>query len=79
VDAADWGSMTLLTNGVDYRTIRIVSSGDPMETKVYDCTTGEQIKGIRSIEWRIGMDDVATAKLEFVLAEVDVTGLTPKE
>jgi hypothetical protein len=56
--------------------VRIESDGTPGGTKVFDATTGEQIRGVRGIKWSIGLDTVATAEIDFVVVEVNVKGET---
>jgi hypothetical protein len=54
------------------RSIRIISDGTPNGTKVFDIKSGEEITGIRSIEWKVGVGKAATTKIEFVVPVIDV-------
>lgn len=54
--------------------VRIESDGTPQGTKVFNIETGEQIHGVRSIEWSIGLHCAATAKIEVVVVEITALG-----
>ena len=51
-------------------TIRIVMAGDMSQTRVYDASTGVEIRGICSIEVSHVAGSLPTAKLEFVRPEL---------
>ena len=58
------------------QSIRIVSDGIfPKKIKVYSEETGEEIKGVRKIEFQIGVGEIAIAKLSFAVSHLDVAGL----
>lgn len=52
--------------------LKIISNGMPCETYVED-ELGKRLDGIVSIEWKIGMDRVATAKIEFVNVSIEAS------
>jgi hypothetical protein len=53
--------------------IKIVSDGHPHNTKVYT-DDGKELKGIRSIKWEIGVNQIGSAKIEFVEVPVEIKG-----
>lgn len=53
--------------------IKIVSDGLPQNTKVYT-EDGIRLKGVRRIEWEIGVDQIGTANIEFVQVPVEIKG-----
>ena len=38
--------------------LKITSDGTPTGTKVIDSKTGEEVEGIRSVEWSISFDEI---------------------
>lgn len=54
--------------------IKIISNGDRNNTQVVNAETGEPIEFVRSVTWRIGVDEIATAEIEVILTEVEVEG-----
>lgn len=52
--------------------IKIVSDGTPNRTRIYDINTGEIIEGARRIEYRIDVNSIAVATIEFVCVECEI-------
>jgi hypothetical protein len=52
--------------------IKIVSDGTPYGTKLINIETGDEIKDIKSIDWHIEVDKLATAKIEFLRVPVEL-------
>ena len=50
--------------------IRIVSDGHPVTTRVYN-SEGYEIDGIAKITWSIDIDNIATATIEFTNVSID--------
>jgi hypothetical protein len=57
--------------------ITIISDGTPQGTKVIDLTTGKALESnIKSIQINISVDNLATAKIEFVKPELKIKALS---
>jgi len=54
--------------------IKLISDGTPKGTRVLNAETGEPIQGVRRAAWAVEIDQPAVVTLDFVLAEVDLTG-----
>ncbi len=52
--------------------IKITSNGDPQNTKCFNAETGDEIRGILSVEWRVRAGERATVKLEFYSSAVNL-------
>lgn len=54
--------------------VRIVSQGIGWGTRVFDSETGIELKMVRSVEIApIELNDLVSAKVEFVIPELDIT------
>lgn len=51
--------------------IKITSDGTPFNTTVANAETGEKLEGVRSIEFRIAVDEWNQARLEIDLARIE--------
>lgn len=51
--------------------LRIVSDGTPRGTRVLNAETGEELAGVRSVLWHIGMDGFARATIEVWAVPID--------
>lgn len=55
--------------------LKIVSDGNPINTKVVDVETGKDItKSVRGINWQISVDRLAEAEIVLVGTPVEITG-----
>lgn len=52
--------------------LKIISDGQPLNTKVLNADTGEELQFVRSVKWQVGYDDVATAEIEVLMVEVEL-------
>ena len=52
--------------------LKIISDGTSAGTKVVDWKTGEELEGVISVEWSIGVGEFAVAKIELNMARTEV-------
>ena len=52
--------------------LKIISDGTSDGTKVVDWKTGEVLEGVTSVEWYIGVGEIAVAKIELDRARVEL-------
>jgi len=54
--------------------LKIISDGTPTGTKVIDSETGEEIEGIRRVEWSISFDEISIVKIEIGMSLIEAIG-----
>ena len=59
-------------------TLKIISDGTPYGTKVINSKPGEEIEGVRSIEWSISYNEISVAKIELAVSLIDAIGQKSK-
>ena len=52
----------------------IANSIHPKNINVINAETGELLEGIRSIEWKVSLSEIATCKIELIGVPVEVVG-----
>jgi len=58
--------------------LKIISDGTPAGTKVINSKTGEEIEGVRSIEWSISYGEISVAKIELGVSSIEAIGSKTK-
>tara|TARA_R110000824_G_scaffold14354_4_gene61113 strand:+ start:3245 stop:3433 length:189 start_codon:yes stop_codon:yes gene_type:complete len=52
--------------------LKIISKGFPELTKVVNEATQEQVEGIQSVEWHMGVDGLSRAMIKLVDIQTDI-------
>ena len=54
--------------------VKIISDGNPMNTKVTNAETGEVIDGITNLKWQIHCGSLATVDMRLKMTDVEIVG-----
>ena len=58
--------------------LKVISDGTPSGTKVVDSKTGEEIEGVRSVEWSIAFNEFSVTKIELGESSIEAIGSSVK-